>query len=395
MLDRVLTNRTVLAIVGIAAVLATLTALRGAIFPFIVGGALSYMLYPIVRFIERLMPPWRETRPSLSRNASIGITYVGILIVLAGTIAIVLPPASVETERFLTTLPDLYDRARLTIEGWNQNLTENIPDELRDQIDETIQEIGTSLFAGGQNVTRNSFGLFTQALSLVIGLVVIPVFLYYVLRDGRKLSDGMTSIFPIPAQPHAKAVIKDINQVLAAYVKAQVTLALVVGVMVFIGLSVVGIRFAIFLALLAAVFAVIPILGPLLGAIPGVLVALATSPEDIMWVILVYVGVQLLENTLLAPRVHGQALHLHPVVVLVVLVLGSQIAGILGVVLGLPIVAASWRVLAYFRDEKNWATIGEQSQTELRDASDEQTLDEAEAVGVAIAARAADSSESV
>ena len=124
--------------------------------------------------------------------------------------------------------------------------------------------------------------------------------------------------------------------------------------LVYIGLSIVGIRFSVILGVIAAVFAMVPIVGPILGAIPGLLVTLATSPGDTLWVLLVYLAAQLLENTLLAPRVHGQALNMHPIVVMFVLMAASQTAGMLGIVLGLPVAAAGLRIFAYFRNEANW-----------------------------------------
>ena len=96
------------------------------------------------------------------------------------------------------------------------------------------------------------------------------------------------------------------------------------GVLVFIGLLLLGIKFSVLLGLIAGVTELVPVIGPLLGAVPGVLVTLATSPGDLLWVILLYVVVQLLENALLVPRIRSQAVDIHPAIIMVILVVSRS-----------------------------------------------------------------------
>ena len=125
---------------------------------------------------------------------------------------------------------------------------------------------------------------------------------------------------------------------------------MVVGVVVFIGLWLLGVPFALVLGLVAGITELIPVIGPWLGAIPGLLVVLATAPEKFIWVALLYLGVQLLENSLLVPRIQGESLNLHPVMVLAALIVGSEVAGLWGMILGPPLAAAGRGVLLYFLD---------------------------------------------
>ena len=127
--------------------------------------------------------------------------------------------------------------------------------------------------------------------------------------------------------------------------------ATVVGVLVFIGLSILGIRFAAILGLVAGLFGLIPIIGPLLGAVPGLLVTLASSPSQTIWVAVVYVGVQLIENYLVTPRIQSSAVRLNPALIMVILVVASEIAGLWGVVVAVPLVALTRDVFVYFYEE--------------------------------------------
>ena len=128
--------------------------------------------------------------------------------------------------------------------------------------------------------------------------------------------------------------------------------ATIVGFLVFVGLSILGVEYAAILGLLAGIFALIPIIGPLLGAVPGLLVTLANSPGMVVWVAVVYIVVQLLENYVISPRIHGGAVRLNPVVIMVTLVLASEVAGLWGVIVGVPLVAAGRDVFVYFH--KQW-----------------------------------------
>ena len=179
---------------------------------------------------------------------------------------------------------------------------------------------------------------------------------FYLLKDRAAAVGGFYSLLPPHAQRHARNVVAIANQVLGAHVRAQLTLAVVVGVVVFVGLFALGIRFSALLAVIAGIFELVPVIGPLLGAIPGILVALATSPEDLPWVVLLYVGVQVAENALLVPRIQGKAVDIHPAIIMVILVVGSEAAGLWGVVIAVPLAAVARDVFKYFNQE--WAVAG-------------------------------------
>lgn len=340
-------NRYVLLAIGIIVGGYVLYMLKGALFPFFVGGMLAYILHPVVTRLEHLMP-WRERRPGLSRVTAILIVYAAAIGLVVGVLIVVIPPAFDQSKEFIDSLPSFFERARTTVEGWNEQYASRIPEDIRLQIEERFQDAGSILVAAGQNVLSRTLGAVSHALTIVLGLAAVPVVLFYLLKDRESLLESTVSIFPSNAREHARNVITIINNVFAAYVKAQLFLGLVVGVMVFLGLFFLGIRFAILLGVLAGLFELMPIIGPWLGAIPGILVTLATSPEDIVWVILLYLGIQLFENLLLLPRVQSHALKVHPIVIIMVIVIGSEVAGLWGVVLGPPLAAAVKGVYIYF-----------------------------------------------
>ena len=138
------------------------------------------------------------------------------------------------------------------------------------------------------------------------------------------------------------------NESLGAYIRAQLLLMLFVGLIVFVGLLLLDIEFAVLLGLVAGITEAIPVVGPIIGAVPGIIVTLATDPEKIVWVLALYLGSQLLENSLLVPRIQGNAVHMHPIVIMALLIVGSETFGVIGVVAAVPVASVAREVFKYF-----------------------------------------------
>ena len=114
------------------------------------------------------------------------------------------------------------------------------------------------------------------------------------------------------------------------------------------GLLLLDIEFAVLLGVVAGITEAIPIVGPIIGAVPGIVVTLATAPEKIAWVLALYVGTQLVENSLLVPRIQGNAVHMHPITIMALLIVGSETFGVIGVVAAVPVASVAREVFRYF-----------------------------------------------
>ena len=327
---------------------------RGALFPFVISIVLAELLYPVVVFMEERMPG-HDRMPGVTRIISILTIYVGFVSVVAGILYLTIPPLFAESEEFIETFPEFYERARSTVEGWSHDFTERIPVELRTEIEDAVAAGGSVLVDAGRGIVLRTVSGVSNAVTLVIGLVIVPFFLFYILKDREEVVGGVYPMMSERGRIHTRNVIFMVNRVIGSYVRAQLLSATIVGVMVFIGLSILGIKFAAILGLVAGLFGLIPIIGPLLGAVPGLLVTLASSPSQAIWVALVYVIVQLIENNLISPRIQGSAVRLNPALIMATLVVASELAGLWGVIVGVPLVAAARDVFVYFYKEWNTA----------------------------------------
>lgn len=326
---------------------------RGALFPFVITIILASVLHPAVVYLEQRMPG-RGKAPGLTRIVSILAIYVVSAAVFAGILYVTIPPLHAESQELIKSFPELYERARVTVEGWSDDVTEQIPVDLRNRFEEVVAGGGNVLSDATQGVVRRTASGVSNAVTVVIGIAMVPFLLFYILKDREEVVGGVYSMLSPHGRTHARNVVSIVNSVIGSYVRAQLLSAAIVGILVFIGLSILGVEYAAILGLLAGLFALIPIVGPLLGAIPGLLVTLANSPEQVVWVAVVYVVVQVVENYVISPRIQGHAVRLNPVAIMVTLVVASEIAGLWGVIVGVPLVAAARDVFVYFH--KHWTT---------------------------------------
>ncbi len=189
----------------------------------------------------------------------------------------------------------------------------------------------------------------TRALGSIVGFIIIPFWLFYVLKDKDRGIKAFNNMLPRSWRVDVWHIVRIINGILSSYIRGQLILGLVVGVASTIGLLLVGAPYAILLGIISGFTEVIPVVGPIIGAIPGLILA-SFSPEGwvmVLKVLAVYVVVQQLENNLLVPKIQGDSVKLHPSLIMVSLVVGSQVAGLFGLIIAVPVAAILRDVYLY------------------------------------------------
>ncbi len=190
-------------------------------------------------------------------------------------------------------------------------------------------------------VAQNLLGLVGSIANIAIALFTVPFLLFYMLRDGHKLPSFVARAFPAPYRARIVEVFQTISATISSYVQGLIVVCLFVGVSVYIGLLIIGLDYALLLAAVAMVMDVIPYFGPVLGTIPALIVGLMVSPWTALKVLIMVVVIQQLESHLVSPMVLGKKLNIHPVTIIVILLTAGSMAGVLGLVLGVPIFAVS------------------------------------------------------
>ncbi|MCX6008769.1 MAG: AI-2E family transporter [Chloroflexi bacterium] len=340
--------RLILFVLGIIITFWLLYVFRSVLLPFICGLVLAYLLHPLVSWLERKLPG--QGRWLSARRASLIALIFIIILALVGILAFYIVTGVVSSFSILIkNAPQYFSEGLRTLKDWLEGFQRWLPPEIQQQVGVSSQDIGTALGNAMRNAFVKGASYVPSTFGLILGFVSLPIFLFYILKDFEKLSSGFYSAFSPQMAVHVRGIVSVIDKELGRWVRAQLVLSATVAVLCFIGLSILGITLAPALAVLQGIMEFIPILGPWIGGAVGVIVILAIAPEKAIWAAIVYLAVQLLENMLLVPRIHGGYLRIHPALILVLLPLGAYIAGLWGIILIVPLTAAVVEIYKYVR----------------------------------------------
>lgn len=317
--------------------------------PFVLGLLLIYLLAPAV---DRLSGVTLGSR-RIPRWLAILLLYVVIVVVLAIGIMLVVGPMNEQIQRFAQEVPGWLDSAR----AWYLGL--DLPEWARSALDRLAVSISGGTGGGGGSDISSLLPIARSLASTLVsafGFLIIPFWVFWVLKDLPRLSDTFVRAMPGAWRRDALAVLAIIDHTFGRWIRGQLILGAVVGLGTFVGLIVLGefvdpvfLSFAVLLAVVAGVLELVPVIGPILSMIPTLVLALAADDpvRAAIAVVALYLIVQQLENHVLVPQIQGDAVELHPSVVILALIVGSALFGLLGAILSVPVAAAARDIYRY------------------------------------------------
>jgi len=313
-----------LSIIKILAVLAVLT------FFYLVWDIVVLLFVSIV-FAASLGPSidWLEKK-RVPRGAGILLIYVAIVFVLSLVIVLLIPPITEQIDQLAATFPFYYERI-MQLFG---NL--QIQSDFSEAFQSNLRSIGETLSSYTGSVVATLSGIFGGLTTLI--LVLVLTFYFSASKDGLK--HFIRSVTPASHQKYVESMFVRIQDKLGLWLRGQLLLSGIIFAVTWIGLLALGVKYSLVLALIAGITEVIPFLGPIIGAIPAVILAFLQSPLKALLVVILYLVIQQLEGNIIVPKVMQRAVGLNPIVVIVVILLGAKLAGILGVILSIPVAVA-------------------------------------------------------
>lgn len=319
--------------------------LGDVLLPFIVGGAIAYFLDPIADRLERL---------GLSRVAATTVISLIALLLVVLLVLAVIPTLVNQLTALVNAAPDIAKR----LQGF---LLERFP-ELADStstIRQTLAEIGAAIQARGGQLAQ---GILTSALgviSIVLFIVVVPVVAFYLLLDWDDIVARIDSMLPLDHAPTIRRLAREIDAVLAGFVRGQVSVCLALGTFYAAALMAAGLQFGLIVGAIAGAITFIPYVGSLVGGALAIGLALFQFWGD--WVQIgiiaaIFAVGQFVEGNILTPRLVGKSVGLHPVWLLLALSAFGTVFGFVGMLIAVP-VAASIGVLTRFGMEQYRASL--------------------------------------
>ncbi len=325
--------------------------LQPLISALIIAGLIAYILHPLVN--------WLIHRSTLSHKGAVTIVYLIFLILLIAIPAILTPVIIAQTKEFLPDVEFLTNRLQvlsntpLVIGGFSIPLN-NVFSDLETSIAQAVAQIAPNL----------GFVLADVSTNLLWGLIVL-VSVYYLLRDSHKLHNWILSYIPHSYHSYANHILHEVDLIWGNFLRGQLLLMLIVGVLSWLGATAVGMPAAFIVGIIAGVLDIIPSLGPTLAAIIAITIALfegSTFLPVSNWlfaiiVLLVFLTVQQIENIWIRPALMGRRLRLHPAIVFISVLTSLALFGILVTLIIIPLLSSLGMVARYIRD-RQWEAKG-------------------------------------
>jgi len=339
-------NRFILISLVLIAVLVVIIKAWAAIVPFLLGLMVAYIILPAVNWLDAHAPKLLKRR-GVSRPLAIVIVYLVAIGIFVGLLAFFIPAVIEQAKGFGRALPRYLDQIEQLVVYDFADFMERVPPEISVPINTNIEKALGTLADAIQKGVGGTLKTLWNTVSFIIGVAIIPFWMFYMLNDNRRIKRGLYALVPESAREDVRNIEHIVDVLLSSYVRGQLLLCVLVGGMSTVVLLLFGVDMALLLGTFAGIFEVIPILGPYLGAIPAVLIVLLSNPVNALWVALAFAGIQWIENTFMVPRISGNAVRLHPALVMIIVVIASQLGGIIGMLLVVPLVAILRDVVAY------------------------------------------------
>ncbi|MBC2579015.1 AI-2E family transporter [Clostridium sp. DJ247] len=295
--------------------------IREVLYLLLLSFAIAYTLKPIQK---------RLNYSGVSDSTAALILICALVLIILLLFVVVIPSIFKESLNINTTI----DKIQNYINGFysrlkpirNNKIMYAITDKIYLKIDSYFLGISSKIFDTALKLGQN-----------IITIAVIPIVAYYFLADSNYINNRVLNFFPLRSRNIVRKISCDVDKILGRYIVSQLILCGFIGIVTFVVLLILHIDFPVVLSLLNAFFNIIPYFGPIFGALPAIFIALIKSPEKALYTAIWLYLLQQIEGNVLSPKITGDSVNMHPLVVIILLIIGGEAAGFIGMVLAIPI----------------------------------------------------------
>jgi predicted PurR-regulated permease PerM len=312
--------------------------------PFAVAALLAYLGDPLV---ERMVKHGR------SRTLAVSLVFLLMTLMVVVVLLLLIPLLEKQITRLVESLPRYIETVRERVQPWIEarfGVTPELFDgrQVVGMLREHWQQAGGIAAGVAAGISKSGLAI----LGWIANLVLIPVVTFYLMRDWKLLMEKARRLLPRPIEPTVMRLLGESDAVLGAFLRGQLLVMLVLGVLYSLGLWFVGLDLAILIGMVSGFLSFVPYLGLIIGLGAGLIAAFVQFGEwlPLLWVLLVFGIVQTFESVWLTPTLVGDRIGLHPVAVIFAVLAGGQLFGFLGVLLALPVAAVLLVVLRYLHE---------------------------------------------
>ena len=282
---------------------------------------LAYVLKPLK---ELLMEKF-----NLSKRLVSIIIILGILMIVGLFFYILIPSLLKE----LSNIGNILDN----IDYYVYNLIKKIKVDNISFFDDMYTNTRERINLYMRDFSVNLFDNLVQGIESIISFAIIPIITYYFLVDGDLIYNKLLLILPTDKRVILKRVIKHMDRVLARYIVSQLLLSIIITVLTTIALFPFKVKFSLILGIFNGLFNIIPYFGPIIGALPAIFIAFLDSPTKAIYVSIIFFIIQQIEGNILSPKITGDSTNMHPIIIIILLLIGEKIGGFIGMIIIIPI----------------------------------------------------------
>lgn len=291
--------------------------------PFLIACLIAYLLYPIIKKIHQFHIPK-------------GLAILFVYLLFFGGSAYLLYRVYPAMVHQLYDLNEHLPQFIATYEHLIYRLyeyTSFLPEAVHDKMDGLINHVEHSM----DNVLTKLVGGFTKIFDMIVIVTVIPVLVFYYLKDYQKIKAFFKKFIPERFRGQASMMIHKIDESLGNYIRGQLIVSLFVSITTFIVFYFLRVKYALLLAIIMGFTNIIPYFGPIIGAVPAVAITFMTSSKLVIFVLISIFAIQLIESNLLSPYIVGKSINIHPVAIIFALLLGGELFGVIGMIIAVPL----------------------------------------------------------
>jgi predicted PurR-regulated permease PerM len=301
--------------------------------PFVVAMALAYLWDPVVDRLERT---------GLSRTLGVCVVFLAMTLLIVALVLVLLPLLGRQMQVLAQKVPVGIEWFRGTLLPWLQQRFQVSPSDIPlERIRQGLMDNWQSAGGIAQNILVSATTSSIAVLGWFANLVLIPVVTFYLLRDWDRIVAGVHESLPRAWEPTVVQLARECDEVIGAFIRGQLLVMLALGVCYTAGLLLVGLDLALLIGTLAGLASIVPYLGLVIGIGAASVAALIQFGEwlPLVWVALVFVVAQMAEGMYLTPKLVGDRIGMHPVLVIFAVMAGGHLFGFTGILLGLPVAA--------------------------------------------------------
>lgn len=301
--------------------------------PILIAGFLYYLLNPLVNLLVKM---------GVKRLIAIALIFLLLIGIIVLIFMSVIPNLVEQLISLAKNIPSFVDNMQHWLQDAANNAT-RFPLFRELDVDKYISNLdvsaGTIIQQTLTGVTNSLASIIGKITTVVLLLITVPFILFYMLKDGEKLVPNIERVFPEKQRDNIKGLLEQLNKTLSDYISGQAIECLFVGTFTFLGYLLIGLDYAFLFGVIAGLTNLIPYLGPYLGLAPALIYTFFNSPTQALLCIVVVLIVQQVDGNVIYPNVIGKSLNIHPLTIILILLVAGNLAGILGVFLGVPVYA--------------------------------------------------------